>query len=109
MTDPKALAKRLRRNWSNADILRAADMLDPKETSDMTTITDAHRAEARRNPPAFPQSLSAEGPFGGMTLRDWFAGQALAGLLTQGKWKTEQLARQSYCAADAMLAERGKA
>ena len=28
MTDPKALAERLRRNWDNADILRAADMLE---------------------------------------------------------------------------------
>ena len=36
MTDPKALAERLRRNWSNADILRAADMLD--------ALTEQHEA-----------------------------------------------------------------
>lgn len=61
MTDPKALAERLRRNWSNADILRAVDMLDQMGTPamteqealdtaarGMTTITDAHREEARR-------------------------------------------------------------
>jgi hypothetical protein len=28
VTDPKTLAERLRRNWANADILRAADMLE---------------------------------------------------------------------------------
>ena len=27
------------------------------------------------NPPAFPQALNPDGPFGGMTLRDWFAGR----------------------------------
>ncbi len=30
--------------------------------------------------PAFPQSLNPDGPFGGMTLRQWYIGQALAGL-----------------------------
>jgi hypothetical protein len=48
----------------------------------------------------------------GMSLRDWFAGQAMARLVsTDGgpamdTW--ERLAAASYDAADAMLAERSK-
>lgn len=71
--------------------------------------------------PAFP--LQAVGPQGepyspevGMTLRDYFAGQALAGLLAHpqgpaGEW--ERSAKDAYNAADAMItareAEGGKA
>lgn len=60
---------------------------------------------------AFPR---AEGPeswgHDGMTLRDWFAGQALAGLLGAGSDNRakaeEQFAHQSYTLADAMLKQR---
>jgi hypothetical protein len=51
---------------------------------------------------------------GGMSLRDWFAGQALVGFiaapLLQGECfpPAEALARMSYAQADAMLAERVK-
>lgn len=49
-------------------------------------------------------------PQDGMTLRDWFAGQALCGLMmfetTQGKW--DEFAKGAYDCADAMLAEREK-
>lgn len=70
--------------------------------------------------PAFPQSdLSgygmgpAESGNGGMTLRDWFAGQALAGLMpvcqhdtiAPGTWP-QHIARNAYEVADAMLAAR---
>lgn len=60
--------------------------------------------------PAFPTSLSAEGPFGGMSLRDWFAGHALAGLIAQTTKAdlAEEFARQAYVAADAMLEARKK-
>lgn len=47
----------------------------------------------------------------GMTLRDWFAGQALAGILGgrgPGEHFFEELAKIAYKTADAMLAERGK-
>jgi hypothetical protein len=33
--------------------------------------------------PAFPTSMSAQGPFGGLSIRDWFASQALIGI---GTW-----------------------
>ena len=50
---------------------------------------------------------------GGMTLRDWFAGQALSGAasLFQRKPTPEEIkavAEQLYLLADAMLAERDK-
>ena len=45
----------------------------------------------------------------GMTLRDYFAGQALAGLLAHPQVLThETCANIAYKAADAMLAERSK-
>ena len=45
---------------------------------------------------------------GPMTLRDYFAGQAMAGLITQEGWKTSELVTAAYQTADAMLAEREK-
>lgn len=66
--------------------------------------------------PAFPTSLSAEGPFGGMTLRDWFAGHALAGWLAtysprishpaDREGSPELLAKDAYTLADAMIEAR---
>lgn len=70
--------------------------------------------------PAFPQAdiiLTANNPpilqwtqeSPGMSLRDWFAGQALAGLLAHRvlKFNTEDMAaRVAYKFADAMLAAR---
>lgn len=53
-------------------------------------------------------------PHVGMTLRDWFAGQALGGMLSaesqylsfRGNWT--DASQQAYEIADAMLAERNK-
>ena len=44
----------------------------------------------------------------GMTLRDWFAGQALGGAATRGFGQigSERAATQAYKLADAMLAAR---
>lgn len=69
-----------------------------------------------RNPPAFPPAItvSAAGDvyhgFNGMTLRDWFAGQALvetASLITVSHPGTyNEVAKLAYSLADAMLAAR---
>ena len=72
------------------------------------------------NPPAFPQGQTPQGPSGGMSLRDWFAGQALAGLLSgaharrlntdmakvMGQTTPNFVAGLSYEYADAMIAAR---
>jgi len=68
--------------------------------------------------PAFPQHGWSSSPEvlkrmegqGGMTLRDWFAGQALVGLLAHnenGLLPSRKLADYTYQLADAML-EAGK-
>ncbi len=69
--------------------------------------------------PAFPRAEGeSSAPRDGMTLRDWFAGQAIGGMLASqyvsehaGLYKTdagmvEGLALRSYQIADAMLAAR---
>lgn len=55
-----------------------------------------------KNIPNFPKE--------GMTLRDWFAGQALTGLMSisNPELLTEGIAACAYMAADAMLEEREK-
>lgn len=60
------------------------------------------------NPPAFPVSWPDASPTMGMSLRDYFAGQALEGILTtnpQGL-STADLAKEAYQYADAMLKAR---
>lgn len=73
-------------------------------------MTDLKREELLAlDVPAFPQSLASEGPFGGMTLRDWFAGQALAimpALIPGYQGTADGLAREAYTLADAMLLAR---
>jgi hypothetical protein len=55
---------------------------------------------------AFGENVQAFTP--GMTLRDWFAGQALAGLLASGPHDCDEhgLAHDAYLHADAMLIKR---
>ncbi len=69
--------------------------------------------------PAFPASPTY-GPNGdlyrpadigceGMTLRDWFAGQALAGMSAHkdsSKWEMHEITADAYAYADAMIAAR---
>ena len=69
--------------------------------------------EFNYNGPAFPQSnpdvAYSDYIGGGMTLRDWFAGQALMGLLACGEHNehtSSVTAAASYQMADAMLAAR---
>jgi hypothetical protein len=48
---------------------------------------------------------------GGMSLRDWFAGQALNAALSSEKhpnWSASILASWTYAIADSMIAERCK-
>lgn len=71
-------------------------------------------SETKDGGPAFPQSLAPEGPFGGMSIRDWYAGQVMAGMYAGGvvaggfasPTGREANARLAYLQADAMLAER---
>lgn len=72
------------------------------------------------NPRAFPRSAydgrgETDSPFphheqDGMTLRDWFAGKALQGILANpaSEFDPEGTAKACRAYADAMLAERGK-
>ena len=67
--------------------------------------------------PAFPCIVQVEDNSGshyeehyGLTMRDWFAGQVLVGILSgdQRFFSPSELATISYWAADAMLAARNK-
>ncbi len=62
---------------------------------------------------AFPHSYPAQvHTVSGMTLRDYFAGQALVGMLAgrqpNNAYPLEHLAQMSYATADAMIKARGK-
>lgn len=69
--------------------------------------------------PAFPipgewssDGVGISAPWGGMTLRDYFAGQLAAAILAGDWWKTLQdgpdLSKEAYQFADSMLAARVK-
>jgi len=64
--------------------------------------------------PAFPQDLRDANGTGfqyyGMTLRDYFAAKALAGMLADPKLmgRPQEFAERSYALADAMILERAK-
>lgn len=45
-------------------------------------------------------------PIGGMSLRDWFAGQALAGLSATDNYDSQTTVKAAYEMADAMIAAR---
>jgi hypothetical protein len=77
---------------------------------------------SKKNIPAFPLFRTFPGDDNdmvtlvqpGMTLRDWFAGQALATLISlhenrDGGWCESEVATSAYDMADAMLAARSAA
>lgn len=59
--------------------------------------------------PAFPTGYGGKN-HPGMTLRDYFAGQAISGLVNEANDMTgpREIALAAYAIADAMLAERNK-
>jgi hypothetical protein len=61
--------------------------------------------------PAFPQALQGrrgdDPEYQGMTLRDYFAGQAISGISESIKL-SRMIANEAYQIADAMLKERAK-
>jgi len=63
-------------------------------------------------PAVFPLATSQLAGNRGMSLHDWFAGQALVGLLSSGKWDNSGAGFEQYISAhasniaDAMLAAR---
>ena len=73
-------------------------------------MPEGMRAEIKAAAKANGRSMNSEilarldGP---QTLRDWFAGQAISGLIAAGFDKGETV-RLAYATADAMLAERAK-
>lgn len=67
------------------------------------------RADPKTGGNAFPQQLG-RGFARGMSLRDWFAGQALASLISADPYGAcPKHARAAYAMADAMLEEKLKA
>jgi hypothetical protein len=61
------------------------------------------------NPPAFPTDINANFGRQGMSLRDYFAGQALAGMCANPKcnqYSDEMVAEEAYHQADVMLKKR---
>jgi len=76
-------------------------------------MNEAKNTEAKTGGPAFPRpgsnygNYSYSNPVDGMTLRDWFAGQALY-VAHQYEDCAERLAMHAYNIADALLAERSK-
>ena len=60
-----------------------------------------HPKDAATNIPYYVEST------GGMTLRDWFAGQALVGLLTNEGNNEDQTTMDAWDLADRMLENQG--
>ena len=62
--------------------------------------------------PAFPTTAGQVVYSHGMSMRDWFAGQALAGIMANSQFSVPKNTHQAftkvaYALADAMLAARG--
>lgn len=72
-----------------------------------TSIPIIHTPEKADGGPAFPHMMARghQDYSGGMSLRDYFAGQALTTVQSKG-WARSDLAAHCYLIADAMLRER---
>lgn len=60
------------------------------------------------SPDMLPDGLGGLSANGGLSIRDWFAGMALQGLLQNGAYSPSQITVAAYSFADAMLAARTK-
>ena len=65
--------------------------------------------------PAFAHGNAVQGGSSGMTLRDWFAGQALGGLIVgyaeaygRPTCRSDVVVKEAYSYADEMLAKRAQ-
>jgi len=67
-------------------------------------MKDGGFAFPRPLPPSFIATSEATARYGGMTLRDHFAGQAMAALLPAQECTDAELAEIAYDIADAMIA-----
>ena len=69
-------------------------------------------SEDKTGGPAFPQKEPLTDDHPGMTLRDWFAGQVLSGIIGNVRGGEsvvpDESARIAYRLADAMIQERNK-
>lgn len=76
----------------------------------MSTTNDGGPAFPQHGWTSSPEVLERMKNQGGMTLRDWFAGQALNGMLSDPNLSAEpeEFADYAYRHADAMLKARSK-
>ena len=63
-------------------------------------------SEINNGGPAFPQKEPLSNDWHGMSLRDYFAAQALQGILVGRALLPDQWAKEAYAMADAMLKAR---
>lgn len=91
------------------------DLVHDMTTAESPAAAGSKDASTDDGGPAFPRTYEfvedgekMDSTMNGMSLRDWFAGQALAGQLAdyQTNGAAEQFAECSYKHADAMLAAR---
>lgn len=100
----------------NTAIGRALAEIEKLGGKDPAPARAAGAVEIGDGGPAFPLAVPVNFQFAenGMSLRDWFAGQALIGDLSGHSTKADRTkefmraANRAYALADAMLAERGK-
>ena len=79
--------------------------------NDMDEIRQVMLRGIEDKPQAFPSVLEVDGAsffIQGMTLRDWFAGRAMANLQWYWDYDNAKSAEMAYRIADAMLAARDR-
>ena len=92
-------------------LIRCSDWLGRNKIEKQLTKTEMTK-QTNGGGPAFPDN-NPEHPSdqrSGMTMRDYFAGQALAGIMARGTGTSNALEwapEEAYAVADAMLSARG--